>query len=100
MLAISAMHANLMRTFSMKIGGESHTRSQRSNLPDFGGCIPFRDESENDDFCTGVIIENGAISGFSKFLFHFENLRAQKTAISVLELIEDGTIFRIFGVSG
>ena len=26
-----------MRTFWMKIGGESHTRSQRSNLPDFRG---------------------------------------------------------------
>ena len=37
MLAISTRHANLMRTFSMKIGRESHTRSQRSNLPDFRG---------------------------------------------------------------
>ena len=37
MLAISARHANLMCAFSMKIGGESHTRSQRSNLPDFRG---------------------------------------------------------------
>ena len=60
MLAISTKPANLMRTFSMKIGGESHTRSQRSNFPDFRGFIPFRDEfpseferlSENGDFCT------------------------------------------------
>ena len=37
MRAISTRHANLMCTFSMKIGGESHTRSQRSNLPDFRG---------------------------------------------------------------
>ena len=37
MLAISTRHANLMCTFSMKIGGGSHTRSQRSNLPDFRG---------------------------------------------------------------
>ena len=58
MLAISTNNANLTRTFSMKIGGESHTRSQRSNFPDFRGFIPFRDEfpsefeklSENDDF--------------------------------------------------
>ena len=36
MLAISTRHANLICTFWMKIGGESHTRSQR-NLPDFRG---------------------------------------------------------------
>ena len=46
MLATSTWHANLTRTLSMKIGRESHTRSQRSNLPDFRGCIPFQDESD------------------------------------------------------
>ena len=54
MLAISTRHAKLMRTFSMKIDGENHTRSQRSNLPDFRGFIPFRDESESDEFCTRI----------------------------------------------
>ena len=66
-LAISMMHANLMRIFSMKIGGESPTRSQRSN---------FR------------ILE---------ISFHFE--MNQKTMISILELIGNGTIFRIVEVS-
>ena len=49
-LAIVIRHTNLMRTFPMKIGGESPIRSQRSNLPDFRGFVLFRDESENDDF--------------------------------------------------
>ena len=65
MLATSTRHANLMRTFSMKIGGESHTRSQRSHFPDFRGFIPFRNEfpsefkrlSESGDFYPRVIIE-------------------------------------------
>ena len=62
MLATSTRHANLMRTFSMKIGRESHTRSQRNNFPDFRSFIPFRDEfpseferlSENGDIYPGV----------------------------------------------
>ena len=58
MLAISTKHANPTSAFSMKISGESHNRSQRSNFRIFEASFHFADEfpseferlSENGDF--------------------------------------------------
>ena len=90
MLAISTRHANLMRAFSMNIDGENHSRSQRSNLPDFRDFIPFRDESESDEFCTRVNGKRNHFPDFRGFEMNFlmKARGSQKAAISILELIE------------
>ena len=72
MLAISTRHANLMRAFSMKIGRESPTRSQRNNLPDFRGLFHF-EIYQKTTISILESIENGIIFRISEVSILFRD---------------------------